>query len=65
LSSHNKGGQYNTLIKDTNDFLDFLGIANINIGKKYNQMSRNMINALNDPNIEKKSYKLFDDNMVN
>lgn len=65
LSSHNKGGQYNTLIKDTNDFLDFLGIANINIGKKYNQMSRNMINALNDPNIEKKSYKLFDDDMVN
>lgn len=65
LSSHNKDGQYNTLIKDTNDFLDFLGIANINIGKKYNQMSRNMINALNDPNIEKKSYKLFDDDMVN
>ena len=62
LSSHNKGGQYNTLIKDTNDFLDFLGIANGSIAEQYKLMNKTMVEALNDPNINTKSFKLFTDN---
>ena len=62
LSSHNKGGQYNTLIKDTNDFLDFLGIANGSIAEQYKLMNKTMVKALNDPNINTKSFKLFTDN---
>lgn len=63
LSSHNEGGQYNTLIKDTNDFLRFLEIANNDIANQYNAMNQTMIEALNDPNIDTKSFKLFTEDM--
>lgn len=63
LSSHNEGGQYNTLIKDTNDFLRFLEIANNDIANQYNAMNQTMIEALNDPNINTKSFKLFTEDM--
>lgn len=59
LSSHNESGQYDALINDTNKFIDFLEIANSSIAKQYNLMNKTMIEALNDPDINTKSFKLF------
>lgn len=63
LSSHNEGGQYNTLISDTKDFLNFLDIANNDIAEQYNTMNRTMLEALADPDIDTKNFKLFTDDM--
>ena len=63
LSTHNEGGQYNTLISDTRDFLQFLDVANNDIAEQYNTMNRTMLEALTDPDIDTKSFKLFTDDM--
>lgn len=63
LSDHNEGGQYNTLINDTKDFLDFLDVANNDIAEQYNAMNKTMLEALADPDIGTKSFKLFTDDM--
>lgn len=63
LSAHNEGGQYNTLISDTRDFLQFLDVANNDIAEQYNTMNRTMLEALTDPDIDTKSFKLFTDDM--
>lgn len=62
LNSHNKDGQYNTLISDTDKFINFLEIANGSIAEQYKLMNKTMVEALNDPNINTKSFKLFTDN---
>lgn len=62
LNSHNKDGQYNALISDTDKFINFLEIANGSIAEQYKLMNKTMVEALNDPNINTKSFKLFTDN---
>lgn len=62
LNSHNKDGQYNALISDTGKFINFLEIANGSIAEQYKLMNKTMVEALNDPNINTKSFKLFTDN---
>lgn len=59
LNSHNKDGQYNALISDTDKFINFLEIANGSIAEQYKLMNKTMVEALNDPNINTKSFKLF------
>ncbi len=61
LNSHNEGGQYNALINDTNNFISFLEIANSSIAKQYNLMNKTMVEALNDPDINIRNFKLFAD----
>ena len=61
LNSHNEGGQYNALINDTNNFISFLEIANSSIAKQYNLMNKTMAEALNDPDINIRNFKLFAD----
>lgn len=62
LNSHNKDGQYNALISDTDKFINFLENANGSIAEQYKLMNKTMVEALNDPNINTKSFKLFTDN---
>lgn len=64
LNSHNKDGQYNALISDTDKFINFLEIANGSIAEQYKLMNKTMVEALNDPNINTKSFKLFTDNTI-
>lgn len=62
LKEHNDSNQYDGLIKSTEDFILYLDSANNDLAERYKRMNSIILNSLNDPNINKKSFQLFTGN---
>lgn len=62
LKEHNDSNQYDGLIKSTEDFILYLNSANNNLAERYKRMNSIILNSLNDPNINRKSFQLFTGN---
>lgn len=62
LKEHNDSNQYDGLIKSTEDFILYLDSANNDLAERYKRMNSIILNSLNDPNINRKSFQLFTGN---
>lgn len=62
LKEHNDSNQYDGLIKSTEDFILYLDSANKDLAERYKRMNSIILNSLNDPNINRKSFQLFTEN---
>lgn len=62
LKEHNDSNQYDGLIKSTEDFILYLDSANHDLAERYKRMNSIILNSLNDPNINRKSFQLFTGN---
>lgn len=62
LKEHNDSNQYDGLIKSTEDFILYLDSANNDLAERYKRMNSIILNGLNDPNINRKSFQLFTGN---
>lgn len=62
LKEHNDSNQYDGLIKSTEDFILYLDSVNNDLAERYKRMNSIILNSLNDPNINRKSFQLFTGN---
>ena len=62
LKEHNDSNQYDGLIQSTKNFILYLDSANEDLAERYKRMNSIILNSLNDPNINRKSFQLFTGN---